>query len=157
MIVQDAYHGANNRFSVLSVDTCTSDDNDDVPALSPEIASLPPTILIRTADTKLRRSTRLGVQLESPTTHATLDAQALLDSGATASFLDTAFVRLHRMPTRALDRAIPVYNIDGTLNESGAVREYVDTVMRIGDHSERMSFAVCALGSTNVIIGHPWL
>jgi hypothetical protein len=59
--------------------------------------------------------------------------------------------------TRALQRPIPVYNVDGTLNEAGSIKEVVDLVLRFKDHSERVPFAVTNLGKQDLILGFPWL
>ena len=56
-----------------------------------------------------------------------------------------------------LPRSIPVYNIDGTLNENRSVKEYVDLIVRFGDHTERARFYISALGGDTLVIGHPWL
>jgi transposase InsO family protein len=50
-----------------------------------------------------------------------------------------------------------VYNIDGTLNEAGSIREVVDVVLRYKDHSERVQFAVTGLGKQDAILGYTWL
>lgn len=50
-----------------------------------------------------------------------------------------------------------MYNIDGTLNEGGSISEYVDLIMTLDGHTERLRFAVCSLGKTDIILGHLWL
>ncbi|PFH45415.1 hypothetical protein AMATHDRAFT_100395, partial [Amanita thiersii Skay4041] len=52
-----------------------------------------------------------------------LSATALLDSGATGLFLDKKYVEHHNLNTKKLPRAIPVYNVDGTLNQGGSIQE----------------------------------
>ncbi|EJU03713.1 hypothetical protein DACRYDRAFT_43999, partial [Dacryopinax primogenitus] len=56
-----------------------------------------------------------------------------------------------------LPRAVPVYNVDGTPNEGGSIRQETDVIMRYHDHSERATFSVCNLGSRAIIVGHTWL
>ena len=143
-----------NPFAVLDVEACPSSGDDDDFTPHTQDAT---TFFIRTMDINVRRSTKALVQLENPATLATVTSNALVDCGATGCFLDKFFVRKHRFPTRRLARPIPVYNIDGTRNEQGSVEEMVDLRMRFGDHVERMTFAVCSLGSTDVILGHTWL
>ncbi|CDO72200.1 hypothetical protein BN946_scf184970.g52 [Trametes cinnabarina] len=83
--------------------------------------------------------------------------QALLDSGCTGSSIDVDFVRRNHIPTRKLPRPIPVYNADNTLNKGGPISEYVEGIVRIGDHSERMTLAVTSLGKSDIFIGYEWL
>lgn len=109
------------------------------------------------------RSIRPSASLTLPLQLETVDgaqrdsARALVDCGATTEFMNDAFVRSRGFPTRKLDRPVPVYNVDGTLNDSGSIREVTDLLVRIGNHSERITFAVCALGSINIILGFTWL
>jgi hypothetical protein len=50
-----------------------------------------------------------------------------------------------------------VYNVDGTLNEGGSIEEAIDLMVSFGHHRERCTFHITNLGSTDVIIGLPWL
>ena len=82
---------------------------------------------------------------------------ALLDSGATGLFIDADFVQAKNLTVQRLPRSIPVYNIDGSLNVHGSIKETVDLILRYQDHTERATFHVTALGGVPVILGHPWL
>jgi len=117
--------------------------------------SNPSHILIRTISN--RNSTELPIQLETTSSHHPISITALLDSGATGLFIDDDFVRSKNITTDKLPKAIPVYNIDGTLNQLGSVKETVDLILRYKDHTERATFYVTALGKVPVILGHPWL
>ena len=50
-----------------------------------------------------------------------------------------------------------MYNVDGTLNEAGAITEVVSLILHYKNHLERTTFAVCGLGKQKLILGHPWL
>jgi predicted aspartyl protease len=117
--------------------------------------SPPDRIYIR--NTRIKFSTHVQVQLRTLDTGAKIDVSALLDSGATGLFLDTRFVREANLNTRKLPRAIPVYNVDGTLNQGGSILEEVEVMMHFKDHTEKTTFAVCDLGEKAAIIGHTWL
>jgi Reverse transcriptase (RNA-dependent DNA polymerase)/Retroviral aspartyl protease len=86
-----------------------------------------------------------------------LTVNALLDSGATGLFIDAEFVLAKNLTTNQLPKAIPVYNIDGSLNHLGAVKETVDLIIWYKDHTEWATFHVTALGGVPIILGHPWL
>jgi len=111
--------------------------------------------LIRTISN--RNSTELQIHVETISSHHPISVKALLDSGATGLFIDEDFVRAKNISTNRLPRAIPVYNIDGTLNQHGSVKETVDLILRYRDHTERAMFYVTTLGGVPLILGHPWL
>ena len=106
---------------------------------------------------KVKVSIQITVQLQILDTGSKLTVTALLDSGATGMFLDKKFVLANNLNTRRLPRAIPVYNVDGTLNQGGSISEEVELMMNYQNHTERAVFAVCDLGDKPAIIGHTWL
>ena len=56
-----------------------------------------------------------------------------------------------------LAQPIPVYNVDGTLNEAGSITEVVSLILHYNNHSERMTFCVTNLGTQKLILRHSWL
>jgi hypothetical protein len=66
-------------------------------------------------------------------------------------------VQAKNLTTTRLPKAVPVYNIDGSLNQHGSVRVIVDLVVWYKDHTERATFHVTALGGVAIILGHPGL
>src|SRR6201985_3206221 len=117
----------------------------------------PPFILVRSCGSSKRSSTNLKLHLEPVDSHQPMDATALLDTGATGLFIEEPYVEAKRFTRQKLPRSIPVYNIDGTLNEHGSVKECVDLIVRYGDHTERARFYVTQLGGDALVGGHPWL
>src|SRR6267154_4880245 len=109
------------------------------------------------ASTPSENSLHLKVKIVTTDTQQLISFMALLDCGATSLFMDKSFVDWNRITTRTLSRPIPVYNIDGTRNEAGSIREVVDVVLRYKDHSERVQFAVTGLGKQDAILGYTWL
>jgi len=61
------------------------------------------------------------------------------------------------MNTQTLSRNIPIFNIDGSPNETGQISEVVDVVLRYKTHSERMLLAVSGLGKQSLILSYDWL
>ncbi|KAF5381344.1 hypothetical protein D9615_008369 [Tricholomella constricta] len=88
------------------------------------------------------RSLWLNAELETTDTQESHAVTALVDSGATGSFLNIAFVEKHKLTTKVLSRPSPVYNVDGTLNEGGSVSCIVEAVLRYNGHTERAVFGV---------------
>ena len=82
---------------------------------------------------------------------------ALLDSGCTGSCIDREFVRKNNIQTKKVHLPIPVYNVDGSLNEGGPITEFIEVRMVVQDHTEQIHFAVSNLGKTELFIGHEWL
>jgi hypothetical protein len=102
-------------------------------------------------------SLSIKVDIETTDTGEVKPLSALIDSGATGRFIDRDYVKSNRLRTKALSRPIPVFNVDGTLNESGSISEVVDLILRYRNHSEHALYAVTGLGKQNLILGLPWL
>ena len=83
--------------------------------------------------------------------------KALLDSGATGSFIDRDFVRSKGINTWTLSRNILVFNVDGSPNKAGQISEVVDVVLCYKTHSKRMLLAISGLGKQSLILGYNWL
>jgi hypothetical protein len=109
------------------------------------------------ASTPLENSLHLKVEIVTTDTQQLISFMALLDCGATGLFVDQDFVDRNRIITRTLSCPIPVYNIDGTLNEAGSIREVVDVVLCYKDHFERVQFTVMGLGKQDAILRYTWL
>ena len=126
----------------------------EVPIKMEKNEDIIPFKLIRNAHITTRNSTLIKLLVHTIHTTQPFSANALLDSGATACFVDARFIDSRDLQTHPLPRAIPVYNIDGTPNESGSITRVIDLLQ---DHSERMTFYVTQLGSQPIILGHSWL
>src|ERR1700690_2675964 len=133
--------------------------------LSPELfsnplASTPPTLPVSTTEFLIRsanpnRSPKVNISLTALDTKMRINIDSLLDCGATELFLDSDFVERTGLTTRRLSSALPIYNVDGTLNESGSVKEAVDLMISYNGHRERATFYVTNLGFTDCILGLP--
>jgi len=83
--------------------------------------------------------------------------KTFLDCGATRSFINRDFVCLKGMNTWTLSCNIPVFNINGSLNETGQISEVMDIVLHYKTHSERILLAISGLGKQSLILGYDWL
>jgi hypothetical protein len=86
-----------------------------------------------------------------------VDTFALVDSGATGSFINRDLVQKRKIPMLRLPRPLHAQNIDGTHNSGGVIRHKVSIFVRIGDAEERRKFFVLNCGKENMILGQPWL
>jgi len=117
---------------------------------------LPKLFAISTLDVR-GTSLLLPVEIGTTDTSELYSIKALLDSGATESFIDRDFVRSKGMNTQTLSHNIPVFNVDGSPNKAGQISEVVDVVLWYKTHSERMLLAVSRLGKQSLILGYDWL
>lgn len=76
-----------------------------------------------------KTSTKIPIHLSTLKTQDTTSTTALIDCGATGIFIDKDFVAQQGFETQALDQAILVYNVNGTRNEGGSIREVTDLQM----------------------------
>lgn len=73
------------------------------------------------------------------------------------SCIDAKYVKRNGINTTPAARPIPVYNADGTLNEGGSIRKYVQVKVKIGDHGEKLVMGVMKLNLADIFLGHKWL
>ena len=104
----------------------------------------------------------LRVTLVGQKTGREISARALLDSGTEGIIVDYAFAKTNKLTLRTLLRPIPVKNVDGTMNQQGAVRFTTIQTIRIKSlddqyHEERSELYVTSLGDHDIIFGTDWL
>src|SRR3981189_1705588 len=163
---------SHNRYACLVVDQCEDatsvfDCAKVVPQPSPSpkkvarihLANwerrLPKKFII--AMTPSENSLNINVEIETTDTVMKCNINALVDCGATSLFVDTEYVRSNNISTHRLTTPIPVYNVDGTANEAGAITEIADVILRYKGHAERTQLAVTSLGKQTMILGFTWL
>ena len=84
--------------------------------------------------------------------------KALIDSGATHSFIHQKVVDKHKLPTKPLPQPIYLLNADGTHNSHGKVsRKYqADLTIEAGWRGE-LPLLVTELNDGEVVLGADWL
>jgi hypothetical protein len=91
-------------------------------------------------------SLTVDVEIESTDTAVKRCTQALIDYGATGWFIDIKWVKLNNIPMHPLTKPIPVYNVDGTANDTGMITDIADVILHYENHSERTQLAITRLG-----------
>ncbi len=86
-----------------------------------------------------------------------MQAEALVDSGATTNFIDKMFVENNNLSTNKLANPHVVRNADGTLNQSGSITDYVRAYVEIGTHKSTHYLYVTNLGDKEMMIGYTYL
>ena len=82
---------------------------------------------------------------------------ALIDSGPTENFIDQETIKKLKLGTRKLEEPVRLRNIDGTYNQSGSVKSFIDLLINHGGRKVMQRFYVTNLGSDKMILGYPWL
>jgi len=85
------------------------------------------------------------------------EERTLVDSGATANFIDYKTVKRLGLGSIKLNTIRTVKNIDGTLNRAGNITHACDLLISQGRKQERTRFFVTNLGGDQFIFGYPWL
>jgi hypothetical protein len=81
----------------------------------------------------------------------------MLDSGATAVFINERFVFQHNILRRPLTRPIALHNINGSINKAGSLTHFARLTMNIGSkYTEKLDFLITDLGPEDIILGLPW-
>ena len=121
---------SSNRFSVLEVIEPKIDED----AQKPGTPTLPPTkprklhqpkwekwikrkLVIRSLELDVK-CIMLPIHLKTTDTMEETSTEAMVDTGATGELIDQDFITRAKLLTRKLSQPIPVYNVDGTLNEN---------------------------------------
>ena len=157
-----------NKFTILTIEDFNTIDNElvDAPPLTPLISAplrkpkwerrLPKLLSISALDAR-GTSLLLPVEIGTMDTSELHSIKALLDSGATRSFIDRDFVHSKEINTQILSHNILVFNVDGSPNEAGQISKVIDILLCYKTHSERMLLAVSGLGKQSLILGYNWL
>jgi hypothetical protein len=99
-------------------------------------------------------SLTVDVEIESTDTAVKRCTQALIDCSATGCFIDIEWVKLNNIPTHPLTKPIPVYNVDGTANDAGAITDIADIILHYENHLEHTQLAVTHLEKQSLILGY---
>ena len=71
--------------------------------------------------TALPNERTLRIPVRISVNNQIIKTTAIIDSGATGSFIDPELVGLAKFPTKKLDRPVKAYNIDRTTNSKGNI------------------------------------
>jgi hypothetical protein len=87
----------------------------------------------------------------------TIPAIAMVDSGASSTFIDEDFIKTHNLKTTK--KAVPetLNLVDGNETSSGKITQEITLEMEIDAHLETVTFQVTKLADYPVILGKTWL
>ena len=86
-----------------------------------------------------------------------IETTAIIDCGATGSFIDPELVALAKFPLRRLNRQVKAYNVDRTTNSKGNIVWETNVNLLFPKHQETVRLMVLNLGRKQIILGMPWL
>ena len=88
----------------------------------------------------------------------TINANALIDSGATTSFIDNNFIEKHRLPMTLRNRPTQVEVVDGRTIESGTIiHESKALDINLDNFICKVAFNIIKLPNNPIILGQNWL
>ena len=87
--------------------------------------------------------------------HATAEQEVLIDSRATDNFVSPQLLKRLKISTLPVKLPIPIWNVDGTHNQGGAITHYTDLEVRTGEQKKSLCFLITNLGRDEVILGYP--
>ena len=85
------------------------------------------------------------------------DEKVLIDSGATANFLNQRVAKWLGFKPKKLECPVSVKNVDGTPNKDRQLTHYVHLWVQLGEKKELMLFYLTNLGEDRMLLGFPWL
>jgi hypothetical protein len=89
-------------------------------------------------------------------TWKTLEASAMIDSGATGNFVNSQFIKEKSLPVPPLKNPVFLKVVDGRPIESRFIKKKIIVFLIINNkHLEKVSFFVTDLGKFDVILGLP--
>ncbi|TFY59137.1 hypothetical protein EVJ58_g5963 [Rhodofomes roseus] len=89
--------------------------------------------------------------------HQDIETEALIDSGAMATYIHPRLVIKLRLPSVPLVRPIPVFNVDDTPNKKGTISHAVALRYRWKGTTKLVKAYVAEIGRQDLILGHEWL
>jgi hypothetical protein len=86
----------------------------------------------------------------------TSEETALLDTGATESFIDIGIVKRLKLGAQELEMSCPVYNVDSTPNCQGTITQVCYLLVLQENKKQRTLFYITNLRTDHFILGYPW-
>jgi hypothetical protein len=103
-------------------------------------------------------SSQLRFSILVSKTNRSVRTLAMLDSSATAVFINKRFVSQHNILCCPLTRPIALHNIDGFINKAGSLTHFVCLTMNINSkYTEKLHFLITDLSPEDIILELPWL
>jgi hypothetical protein len=101
---------------------------------------------------------RIPITLISSVRPKTVETTAVVDSGASGTFISEDFIKEHGIKTHRLKKPFRVWNADGTNSGKGRITHYCTIMVKVDQRTMYGKFNVHKLGHHDLILlGIPWL
>ena len=107
--------------------------------------------------TTLPNERTLRVPVKILVNNQIIETTAIIDCGATGSFIDPGLLGSTKFPLQRLEKQIKAYNVDGTTNSKGNIIWETLVDLQFPKHREKVKLMVLNLGRKQIILGMPWL
>ena len=104
-----------------------------------------------------KHSLNITISAKHNRNDTTIETPALINSGAGGTFINQNYVRKVGYKLTELEIPVKAYNMDGTENKKGTIKNYVDLQFSINGKKFQEWFYVTRLGKQKAILGLPWL
>ena len=107
--------------------------------------------------TALSNERTLRIPVSISVNNQIIETTAIIDCGATGSFIDPELVALAEFPLKKRDRQVKAYNVDGTTNSKGNIVWETEVDLLFPKHQENVKLMILNLRRKQIILGMPWL
>ena len=96
--------------------------------------------------TALPNERTLRIPVKISVNNQIIETTAIIDCGATGSFIDPGLIALTQFPLKKLDRQVRAYNVDGTTNSKGNIVWETNIDLHFPKHRENIQLMILNLG-----------
>ena len=120
--------------------------------------SVSPSLNIYSVDSlQDKHSLNIIISVNHNQNDTTVETPVLIDSGAGGTFIDQNYVRKVGYKLTELETPVKAYNMEGTENKKGTIKNYVNLQFSLNGKEFQEQFYVTGLGKQKIILGLPWL
>ena len=120
--------------------------------------SVSPSLNIYSVDSlQDKHSLNIIISVNHNQNDTTVETPVLIDSGAGGTFIDQNYVRKVGYKLTELETPVKAYNVEGTENKKGTIKNYVNLQFSLNGKEFQEQFYVTGLGKQKIILGLPWL
>ena len=99
----------------------------------------------------------INISVQNSWKDETSETPALIDSGAGEIFIDQNHTWKMEYKLTELETLVKAYNMDGTENKKGTIKNYVNLEFSLNGKKFKEQFYVTGLRKQKIILGLPWL
>ena len=82
---------------------------------------------------------------------------ALINSRCTHTTIAADTVQREKLPMEKMKTTMEIYNLDGTWNKYGKIKEVIPITLEAGGYTEQINVVVSGITETDIFLGYDWL